>query len=108
LRSRFAKWFRTPFPVHYWRIVTLHQIALGFQEEEEHRKQARAQDIRENLLPLVDRQAHHPRVRRLSLGINVDEPIIKPPVEVDWERYLRQIAQLGLKLPGPTTQAPGE
>ena len=93
---------------HYWRIVTLHQIALGFQEEQEHRKQARAQDIRENLLPLVDRQAHHPRVRRLSLGINVDEPIIKPPVEVDWERYLPRIAQLGLKLPGPTTQAQGE
>jgi len=92
---------------HYWRIVTLHQIALAFQKEEEHRKQARAQDVRENLLPLVDRQAHHPRVRRLSLGINVDEPIIKPPVEVDWERYLPRIAQLGLKLPGPTTPAPG-
>ena len=35
---------------------------------------------RQNLLPLVDRQAHHPRVRALSLGINVEEPIIKPPL----------------------------
>jgi hypothetical protein len=93
---------------HYWRIVTLHQIALSFQAEEAHRKQARAEDIRENLLPLVDRQAHHPRIRRLSLGINVEEPIIKPPVEVDWERYLPQIAQLGLKLPGPAAQSPRE
>jgi hypothetical protein len=97
------EWCRTRLLVeewyHYWRIVTLHQIALAFQEEEQARKQAHAQDIRENLLPLVDRQAHHPRVRGLSLGINVDEPIIKPPVAVDWARYLPQIAELGLKLP---------
>jgi hypothetical protein len=93
---------------HYWRIVTLHQIALCFQEEQDRRQQARAQDIRENLLPLVDRQAHHPRVRMLSLGINVDEPIIKPPVEVDWKRYLPQIANLGLKLGSPTSQVPGK
>jgi hypothetical protein len=83
---------------HFWRIVTLHQIALRFQEEQERQKQARAGDIQQNLLPLVDSQAHHPRVRPLSLGINVDEPIIKPPVTVDWERYLPQIASMGLKL----------
>jgi hypothetical protein len=87
---------------HYWRIVTLHQIALRFQEEHERRERGRAQDIRENLLPLVDRQAHHPRIRTLSLGINVDEPIIKTPIPVDWERYLPQVADLGLKLPGTT------
>jgi hypothetical protein len=93
---------------HYWRIVTLHQIAVRFREDEARRKQSLAQDIRENLLPVVDRQAHHPRVRGLSLGINVDEPIIKPPVEVDWERYLPQIAKLGLKLAVPAIQAAGE
>ncbi len=92
---------------HYWRIVTLHQIALRFQEEQQRQKQSREQNIRENLLPLVDSQAQHPRVRILSLGINVDEPIIKPPIEVDWERYLPQIADMGLKLPGATAQAPG-
>ena len=89
---------------HFWRIVTLHQIALRFLEEQSRQKQARAQDINGNLLPLVDRQAHHPRVRPLSLGINIDEPIIKPPIAVDWVRYLPQIAALGLKLPDSTTQ----
>ncbi len=33
----------------------------------------------ENRLPLVDSQAHYPRVRVLSLGINANEPILKPP-----------------------------
>ena len=93
---------------HYWRIVTLHQIALRFQEEQQRQKQSRDQNIRENLLPLVDSQAQHPRVRILSLGINVDEPIIKPPIKVDWERYLPQISDMGLKLAGPTAQAPGD
>ena len=92
---------------HYWRIVTLHQIALRFQEEQGLQKQSQAQDIKENLLPLVSSQADHPRVRVLSLGINVDEPIIKPPLTVDWERYLPRIAELGLKLPGKADQAPG-
>jgi hypothetical protein len=90
---------------HFWRIVTLHQIALRFQKEQERQKQARARDIKENLLPLVDRQAHHPRVRPLSLGINIDEPIIKLPIAVDWARYLPQIAALGLKLPDSTAPA---
>lgn len=91
---------------HYWRIVTLHQIALRFQEEQERQKQSREQNIRENLLPLVDSQAQHPRVRILSLGINFEEPIIKPPIEVDWARYLPQIADMGLKLACGTAQAP--
>jgi len=91
---------------HYWRIVTLHQIALRFNEEHDRRERGHAQDIQQNLLPLVDRQAHHPRIRTLSLGINMDEPIIKPLLQVDWERYLPQIADLGLKLPGATTRAP--
>ncbi len=92
---------------HYWRIVTLHQIALSFQMEQERQTQSRDQNIRENLLPLVDSQAQHPRVRILSLGINVDEPIIKQPLEVDWDRYLPHIADLGLKLPGAKEHAPG-
>lgn len=91
---------------HFWRIVTLHQIALRFQEEQQRQRQTGAEDIRQNLLPLVDSQAHHPRVRPLSLGINVDEPVIKPPVPVDWERYLPQIAAMGLTLPGTAEPAP--
>ncbi|MGO9468882.1 MAG: hypothetical protein ACLQIB_14915 [Isosphaeraceae bacterium] len=91
---------------HYWRIVTLHQIALRFQDEQKRQNQARAQDISDNLLPLVDSQAHHPRIRALSLGINTDEPIIKPPVTVDWTRYLPKVAAMGLELPGSSTQAP--
>jgi hypothetical protein len=83
---------------HYWRIVTLHQIALRFRDEQERQQQTRAQDMKEELLPLVDRQAHHPRIRVLSLGINVDEPITRQPIAVDWERYLPEIAALGLKL----------
>jgi hypothetical protein len=90
---------------HFWRIVTLHQIALRFQEEQARQGERSASDIQANLLPLVDRQAHHPRIRILSLGLNVDEPVIKPPLQVDWERYLPQVAELGLKLPDPTTQA---
>jgi hypothetical protein len=90
---------------HYWRIVTLHQIALRFLEEQARQEQGSAQDIKANLLPLVDRQAHHPRIRILSLGLNVEEPIIKPPLQVDWERYLPEIAELGLKLPNATTPA---
>ncbi len=92
---------------HFWRIVTLHQIALRFQEEQERQKGARAADIKENLLPLVDRQAHHPRVRALSLGINIDESVIKPPIAVDWARYLPKVAELGLKLPDTPAQTPG-
>ena len=90
---------------HYWRIVTLHQIALRFREEQARLEQGSAQDIKANLLPLVDRQAHHPRIRILSLGLNVEEPIIKPPLQVDWERYLPRIEELGLKLPNATTSA---
>jgi hypothetical protein len=90
---------------HYWRIVTLHQVALRFLEEQARQEQGSAQDIKANLLPLVDRQAHHPRIRILSLGLNVEEPIIKPPLQVDWERYLPEIAELGLKLPNATTPA---
>ncbi len=93
---------------HYWRIVTLHQMALRFQEEQARQERGSAQDIQANLLPMVDRQAHHPRIRILSLGLNVEEPIIKPPIQVDWERYLPQIEELGLKLPGATIAAPGK
>ena len=84
---------------HYWRIVTLHQIAVRFAEEQAHQAQGNASDIQGNLLPLVDQQAHHPRIRLLSLGLNVAEPPIKTPIPVEWERYLPQIASLGLKLP---------
>ena len=60
---------------HYWRIVTLHQIALRFQEEQQRQKQVTRRRISgKTSCPLVDRQAHHPRIRTLSLGINVDEP----------------------------------
>ncbi len=90
---------------HYWRIVTLHQIAIRFLDEQNRQSQARAQDISDNLLPLVDSQAHHPRIRGLSLGINSDEPIIKAPVTVDWNRYLPKVAAMGLVLPGKSTQA---
>jgi len=90
---------------HYCRIVTLHQIALRFNEEQARQEQGRAQDIQENLLPLVDDQAHHPRIRILSLGMNIDEPIIKPPVPIDWDRYLPKITELGLKLAGAASEA---
>jgi hypothetical protein len=92
---------------HYWRIVTLHQIALRFHEEQARQGDGSAKDIKANLLPLVDRQAHHPRIRILSLGLNVEEPIIKPPLEVDWERYLPQVEEMGLKLPGAAKAALG-
>ncbi len=85
---------------HFWRIVTLHQIALRYREEREEQEQARAQDIRQNRLPLVDSQAHHPRVRVLSLGINANEPILETPQPVDWNRYLPEVARVGLALPG--------
>jgi hypothetical protein len=90
---------------HYWRIVTLHQLALRFGEEQARAEKGSASDIMANLLPMVDRQAHHRRIRILSLGLNVDEPIIKTPLPVDWDRYLPQVAELGLKLPGATTSA---
>ncbi len=53
---------------HYWRIVTLHQIALRFQDEQKRQNELRAQDISDNLLPLVDSQAHHPRILRSLAG----------------------------------------
>ena len=94
---------------HYWRIVTLHQIALRFQEEQARLEKGRSNDVRENRLPLVDRQAHHPRIRTLSLGLNVEETLIKTPLEVEWERYLPEVADLGLKLSaGPTPVAQNE
>jgi hypothetical protein len=88
---------------HFWRIVTLHQIALRFQEEQASQGKGNAKDSEADLLPLVDRQAHHPRIRILSLGLNVEEPVIKPPLQVDWDRCLPQVAELGLKLPDSTT-----
>ena len=91
---------------HFWRIVTLHQIALCFQQEQARLQKGSATDIQGNLLPLVDRQAHHPRIRILSLGLNVEEPVIKPPLQVDWDRYLPQVAELGLKcFPNSTTES---
>jgi hypothetical protein len=90
---------------HYWRIVTLHQIALRYQEELKRQNGSRAQDISQNLLPLVDSQAHHPRIRALSLGINTDEPLVTEPVPVDWNRYLPEVAAVGLKLPGSSASA---
>jgi hypothetical protein len=90
---------------HYWRIVTLHQIAIRFKEEQARQERGRVQDIQENLLPLVDRQAHHPRIRSLSLGINIDEPVVRPPLTVDWDRYLPKVAGMGLKLSGGTVEA---
>ena len=93
---------------HYWRIVTLHQIALRFQDEQASQGEGNAKDIKANLLPLVDRQAHHPRIRILSLGLNVEEPIIKMPLTVDWDRYLPWIEELGLKLPGAAVAGPGK
>lgn len=83
---------------HLWRVVTLHQIARRYQGEQAALEQGRGADIQANLLPLVDSQAHHPRVRALSLGISTGEPSIKPPRAVDWDRYLPQVAALGLKL----------
>jgi hypothetical protein len=91
---------------HFWRIVTLHQIAVRYRQEQARQEQARGQDIRQNLLPLVDSQAQHPRIRALSLGINTQEPVIKPPQAVDWERYLPQVAEMGLKLPGRAAEVP--
>jgi hypothetical protein len=85
---------------HYWRIVTLHQIALRFRDEQAQREQARGEGSSQNGLPLVDPQARHPRIRTLSLGINTNEPVIKSPRSVDWDRYLREIATVGLTLPG--------
>lgn len=85
---------------HLWRVVTLHQIALRHRSEQAALEQARGADIQANLLPLVDSQAHHPRVRALSLGIGTREPSIRPPRTVDWDRYLPQVAALGLKLAG--------
>ncbi len=85
---------------HLWRVVTLHQIALRYQSEQAALEQARGADIQANLLPLVDSQAHHPRVRALSLGISTRESSIKPPRAVDWDRYLPQVAAMGLKLAG--------
>jgi hypothetical protein len=89
-----------------WRIVTLHQIAVRYQQERARQEQARGQDIQKNLLPLVDSQAHHPRIRALSLGIHTQEPVIRTPQAVDWDRYLPQVAAIGLKLPGKTAEAP--
>jgi hypothetical protein len=85
----------------FWRIVTLHQLAVRCRQEP-----ARGQDIQQSLPPLVDSQAHHPRVRALSLGINTQEPVIKPPQAVAWGRYLPQVAGLGLKLPGKAAEVP--
>ncbi len=84
---------------HFWRIVTLHQIALRYRQEQAALELARGEDMKANLLPLVDSQAHHPRVRPLSLGINAHEPSIKPPRAVDWDRYQPQVAAMGLILP---------
>jgi hypothetical protein len=91
---------------HYWRVVTLHQIARRFQEEQATQREGTATDIQGHLLPLVDRQAHHPRIRILSLGLNAEEPIVKSPVPIDWERFLPQVADLGLILPGNSTPEP--
>ena len=91
---------------HFWRIVTLHQIAVRYRGEQAEQDQARGQDIRQNLLPLVDSQAHHPRVRALSMGINTQEPVIKPPQAVGWGRYLPQVKAMGLELSSQTAEVP--
>ena len=91
---------------HFWRIVTLHQIAARYRQEQVRQDEARNRDIQQNLLPLVDSQAQHPRVRGLSLGVNVQEPVIKPAQPVDWGRYLPQVRAMGLELSGRPSDVP--
>jgi hypothetical protein len=66
--------------------------------------EASARGSQVHLLPLVDRQTRRPRIRNLSRGLNLEEAVIKPPLLLDWDRCLPQVAELGLQLPGSTTK----
>ena len=93
---------------HFWRIVTLHQIALRFQEEQAaaeaiaapgHPGEPPAAGRSPGASPAGPRAvAGHQRRRARSSSRRI---------AVDWERYLPQIAEMGLKLPGMRRRGAG-
>ena len=82
-------------PWHWYRIVALHQIALVAEAEETREKHTRQES---RLLPLVDEQTIHRRLRLLSAGIFDRELPIGEPVEVPWADQEKELTALGLDL----------
>lgn len=89
---------RVEKPWHWFRVVALHQIAQQWRQQRDlaARRADKATDM-----PLVDDQAHHDRIRELSLGLNTDELPIGSPRPVEWSGLIKELRGLGLKLAMP-------
>jgi hypothetical protein len=80
-------------PWHWFRVVALHRIAMAWIEQE-----SVNEEVSQNAMPLVDNQETHPRIKRLSLGLNKDESPIREPIQIDWVEHRIQLNKLGLNL----------
>lgn len=81
------KWVRSSVqvekPWHWFRLVALHRIAQVASTEE-----ARFLRIEsDQLMPLVDDQAEHRRITKLSLGLPDSEIAVAKPFSIDWSQH---------------------
>lgn len=79
-------------PWHWFRIVALHRIAKVWAEEK------LRPDADATAMPLVNEQEKHNRMREISLGLNLAEPPVSPPVDVSWASHIDALRDLGLQL----------
>jgi hypothetical protein len=84
-------------PWHWFRVVALHRIACCWREEQDLTAQEATQS-REKVMPLVDRQVRHDRVRLLSVGINTTERPVGQPHTIDWSKHVPELEKMGLSL----------
>ena len=98
--DRFSNWqwcatmVRVESPWHWFRVVALHRIAVKWSKQQETDHGRKATDM-----PLVDSQVQHDRIRRLSLGINLNEKPIGDPHVIDWSVHQDELTKLGMNLP---------
>jgi hypothetical protein len=90
---------RVEKPWHGLRIAALHRIALTWREEQDFMRQRRQSGGNGGaVMPLVDKQFRHERIRALSLGLNTREKYVGEPYTVDWSALLGRLKEMGLEV----------
>jgi hypothetical protein len=81
-------------PWHWFRLVALHRIAKVALTED-----ARFSRIEsDQAMPLVDAQAEHRRLVRLSLGLPRTDAAVAEPYSIDWTQHTEQLRQWQIEL----------
>jgi hypothetical protein len=102
--ERFRDWawcrdhVRVEKPWHWFRVVALHQLAVGWQ------RQLAAGSAGEkglaNAMPLVHDQESHERIREMSIGLGTEDQAVGMPYRIPWAEHLASLKELGLPLEG--------